>query len=76
MTQVHTGTFEFAEENGRNVDAARHKNPDGSLGGWVANTATVDDGAYVEAGAIVPPGTHVKKGERIVAEKVTSIEPF
>lgn len=76
MTQVHTATFEFAEDDGTTVSALRHKNPDGSLGGWVATNAFVEEGAYVEAGAIVPPGTHVSKGERVVAEQVTSIEPF
>lgn len=35
------------------VEAHRHQNPDGSKGGWVADTANVADTAYVEPEATV-----------------------
>ncbi len=35
------------------VEASRHVNPDGSLGGWVAVTAHADEGAYVSETAFV-----------------------
>ena len=63
-------------DDGTSVSAFRHKNPDGSLGGWVAADAIVEDGAYVEPGAIVLPGRHVSKDERVTAEEITSIEPY
>ena len=43
-------TFDFG--NGP-VPAHRHTNPDGSLGGWVADTATVSPTAWVSDNAWV-----------------------
>lgn len=37
-----TDTFDFRDGNGP-VAAKRHINPDGSIGGWVANTASVSE---------------------------------
>lgn len=45
-------TFDFEDGNGP-VPARRHRNPDGSVGGWVADTATVEPTAYVGADAKV-----------------------
>ena len=45
-----TTTFDFG--NGP-VPAHRHTNPDGSLGGWVADTATVSPTAWVSGNAKV-----------------------
>ena len=42
--QEEVTTFDFGDGP---VRAHRHKNPDGSIGGWVANTATVADTAYI-----------------------------
>jgi hypothetical protein len=39
-------TFDFGDGNGP-VPARRHLNPDGSEGGWVADTATVEPTAYL-----------------------------
>lgn len=39
-------TFDFGDGNGP-VPANRHRNPDGTEGGWVADTATVEPTAYV-----------------------------
>jgi len=38
--------FDFDDGNGP-VPAHRHQNPDGSIGGWVADTATVAPTAEV-----------------------------
>jgi hypothetical protein len=43
-TEQEAATFDFGKGA---VPAHRHKNPDGSIGGWVANTATVADTAYI-----------------------------
>ncbi len=45
-------TFDFGDGSGP-VPAKRHVNPDGFLGGWVADTAFVAHTAYVEACAKV-----------------------
>ena len=37
-------TYDFKDGNGP-VPAHQHTNPDGSVGGWVADTATVADTA-------------------------------
>ncbi|MCA9313477.1 hypothetical protein KDA08_04170 [Candidatus Saccharibacteria bacterium] len=44
--------FDFDDGNGP-VPAKRHKNPDGSIGGWVANTAQVVPTAFVGKNAVV-----------------------
>ena len=65
----HKSTFEFVDEKtGEVVSAHRHVNPDGSVGGWVADTATVGAGAYVEPGALVLPGTIIPPGECVYAK--------
>ena len=38
--------YDFADGKG-SVPAHRHINPDGSVGGWVADTATVADTVYI-----------------------------
>jgi hypothetical protein len=43
-------TYDFGDGP---VPAHRHKNPDGTKGGWVANTAMVEPTAYVGADARV-----------------------
>lgn len=45
-------TYDFEDGKGP-VPAHRHKNPDGSTGGWVANSATVAETAYVGPDALV-----------------------
>src|ERR1035437_2938914 len=42
----------FGDSSG-DVRAHHHENPDGTEGGWVANTATVADTVTVEPGATV-----------------------
>ena len=46
------GEFMFTIEQGR-VPAHRHLNPDGQMGGWVANTAYVDLLSFVHETALV-----------------------
>ena len=43
----------------------RHKNPDGSLGGWVPSSARVGAGAHIAPSALVNPGSQIKAGERL-----------
>ena len=43
-------TFDFGPGA---VRAARHRNPDGSQGGWVAHTAHVDVSSHVDPDAVV-----------------------
>lgn len=42
-----------------------HVNPDGTKGGMVADTAIVDDGAYIPVSAIIMPNTHIKRDTKI-----------
>jgi hypothetical protein len=44
--------FDFGDSNGM-VPAHRHINPDGSIGGWVADTAFVDSSVYIGFEALV-----------------------
>jgi len=47
-----SGEFMFTIEQGR-VPAHRHLNPDGQMGGWVADTAHVDLFSFVHETALV-----------------------
>lgn len=47
-----TTTFDFGDGNGE-VSAHRHINPDGSIGGWVAETAFVEETAYIGKNAAI-----------------------
>ena len=58
-------TFDFGYGS---VPAHRHTNPDGSLGGWVANTACVDSTARV-FGAAQGSGTAQVSGEAWVFDE-------
>lgn len=59
--------FTFVSRDGEGVAARRHQNPDGTLGGWVAVTATVPKNAHVAPGAIVGPGEIVPEGASVKA---------
>ena len=60
------GVFDFEDGNGP-VPAYRHGNfiPDGRLGGWVAKTATVCKGAFIEQDAKVYGNAYVGKNALI-----------
>lgn len=47
-----TTTFDFGDGNGE-VPAHRHINPDGSVGGWVAETCFVESTAYIGERSLV-----------------------
>lgn len=65
----HEATFEFIEDDGKVVSAHRHVNPDGSVGGWVAETAIIGEGVYIEPGASVEPGVVIEPGAYVYAKK-------
>ncbi len=54
-------TFDFGDGP---VAAHRHTNPDGSEGGWVADTAKVESTAYVGSAAKVYEDAKVYGNER------------
>ena len=57
-------TFDFHDGNGP-VPAHRHTNPDGSQGGWVADTAQVYDNAWVSGNARVFGNAQVSGNARV-----------
>ena len=59
----------FNEEDGTKVAGVRWKNPDGSIGGWVAETAKIDPTATVEFTAFVGPGVTVGPGMTVQSEE-------
>jgi hypothetical protein len=66
MRATHTCTFH--EPDGSRVSAVRWTNPDGSVGGWVAQSAKIDPTAIVEFNAFVGPKQVVKAGEVVREE--------
>jgi len=65
-TEQEATTFDFG--NGP-VPAHRHKNPNGSIGGWVANTATVADTAYIGEDARVFDNAKVYGDARVYGKE-------
>ena len=57
-------TYDFQDGYGP-VPAYRHRNPDGSIGGWVADTASVDDTAYISENAKVFGTAQVFENARV-----------
>lgn len=51
-SDIQKSTFQF-RKGAASVPAHRHKNPDGSVGGWVADTANVTDDSYISVDAKV-----------------------
>ena len=60
-----TPDFVFVEPDGTTESAVRRKNPDGTIGGWVARSARVHPSAIIEPDAIVEPGANVGRNERV-----------
>lgn len=56
---AHAHSFSFVLDDGSEIPAHRHKNPDGSLGGWVAATAVVDPTSVIDETAFVWPNAVV-----------------
>lgn len=63
----HKSTFTFVDEKGRRIKAKRRANPDGSVGGWVAENADVHPSAIIDVDALVEPGVHVGENEHLAA---------
>lgn len=65
--------FTFVDPQGRKEKGTRRRNPDGSLGGWVASSAKVHASAVIHPEAIVEPkavvdaNVVVDKGSVVVA---------
>mgnify|MGYP001581904840 CR=1 FL=1 len=57
-------TFDF--DNFGLVPAYRHTNPDGSIGGWVAKTASVDKTAFVGKEALVYVNARVSDNAQVL----------
>ena len=55
-------TCTFTDNLGQKIPGKRWRNPDGSLGGWVANTAEIAPSAIIEPGAMVCPGVSIGEG--------------
>lgn len=60
-------TFDFGDGNG-NVPAHRHINPDGSIGGWVAETVTIETTVYIGKNAAIFGYVTVRDKVRIYDE--------
>jgi len=73
--RVKNPTFDFGDGNGA-VPAGQHTNPDGSTGGWVADTALVagtahlDDTAIVHGAARVSQDAQVLHGSRVFGNAI------
>ena len=52
----------------KEVPARRHSNPSGTVGGWVADSAHVDSGAYVDWDAEVSGHAHVFDGAQVYGD--------
>jgi UDP-3-O-[3-hydroxymyristoyl] glucosamine N-acyltransferase len=63
MSEDHCFAFIFS--NGMRESATRHRNPDGSVGGWVAKSARIDPTAVIEPDAVVGPDAIIEKGQVI-----------
>lgn len=59
--------FDFGDGRGP-VPARRHRNPDGSVGGWVANSARVSGNAYVYGDAQVSGDSQVSGNARVYGD--------
>lgn len=67
---TETQTYTFIEPDGTRIKARRRKNPDGSIGGWVADNAVVGPNAIVEPGAVVEPRAVVPSGLTVRSGKI------
>ena len=68
-------SFAFVDPDGRREKAFRRRNPDGTVGGWIAKTAQVHPTAFVEPDAIVEPGAVVGPQQRVKNGEVVPGKP-
>lgn len=73
MKHGEASRFEFPQPDGTSVLGHRFINPDGNVGGWVADDAVVEEGAYIEVGAVVFPKSHIRAGEHVKPEAIMSV---
>ena len=73
MTKDTFLSFRFESSDGDDVSAVPFRNPDGTMGGWVATNAEVGTGVYIEKGAIIGPGARILEGTRV--KQGTIVEP-
>jgi UDP-3-O-[3-hydroxymyristoyl] glucosamine N-acyltransferase len=75
-----TQSFSFIDPNGHTERAVRRSNPDGTVGGWIAesarvhSTAIVEPDAIVEPGAVVGPEVRVRDGEIVLGAALGATE--
>ena len=62
----------FIAADGTKVPGHRRMNPDGTSGGWVADTASVATNAIVDYEAFVLPNAHVRSGQIVRNRDVVS----
>lgn len=67
--------FDFDDGNG-SVPAQRHINPDGNLGGWVADTSSIDDDTFLHQTAKVHGYSRIGCGTRVGASVCIKNENF
>ena len=67
-------TFVFVLPDKTQIPGFRHRNPDGTLGGFVATTASVARSAFVHSEAFVEPGKVVGAYERVEADEPCAID--
>jgi UDP-3-O-[3-hydroxymyristoyl] glucosamine N-acyltransferase len=70
MAYTDTHTFVFKGSDGSSVSAHIHSNPDGSVGGWVADDAIIDPTAVVEVDAVVGPRATIGPRVRIRSHRI------
>ena len=75
LLEQEEGLYDFGDGNGF-VPANRHQNPDGTLGGWVADTANVDDTSHVDYEAQVFGSAEVVNGSEIQDRALVSGRSF
>lgn len=54
--------FEFGDDV---EEAIRHKNPDGSLGGFISKFAKIASGIFIHPSAIVGPFAVIEAGQHV-----------
>ena len=56
----------FSLPDGSVVKAVRHRNPDGSLGGWVPEGLEIPDDVFIGPGVIIYPGIQISENAQIL----------
>lgn len=70
LAMPHRHDCTFHRPDGSQVSGIRWKNPDGSIGGWVAQTAKIHPTATIEFNALVGPDAIVAADEVVSTERL------